>query len=329
MTPARVLQGLLLAIAIAVLAGACTPAERPALRVASHVWPGYELMFMARHEGWLDSKAVELVATGSATESMQLLASGEVDGAALTFDEVLRLQAKGTDLAVVLIFNISSGADMLIGKAGVDSLAALDGKRIGVEDSALGALMLHKALQAAELPHGAITAVPMTIDAQHGAWHDGSIDAVVTYEPLASTLLVAGGELLFDSSQIPDTIYDVLAIRPAALQRRTGRAALRALLGAHFRALDHLRSNPADAGYRLAIRLGGDGPTALRTFRGLHLPDVHTNHRLLAHGAPRLHAVAAELLAVKREIGAIATSAAPVPQISAEYLPPPNGQRTR
>ncbi|MDP3539990.1 MAG: hypothetical protein Q8S26_14950 [Azonexus sp.] len=97
-------------------------ADKP-VSIASHVWVGYEPMFLARSEGWLDEKQVRIFETTAATESMRALAEGKVEGAALTLDEVFKARQEGQNLTVVMIYNISVGADMLLARAGIASLA--------------------------------------------------------------------------------------------------------------------------------------------------------------------------------------------------------------
>lgn len=263
----------------ALISGCDSPKSH--LVVASHVWPGYELMFLAQREGWLDQSLVRLLETRSATESMRALAAGQVDAAALTLDETLSLFDQGVDLQVVLVFNISAGADVILAKTGVDSLEAIRGLRVGVEESAVGALMLQKALEVSGLKPADITVIPLTIDQHLSAWQADQVDVLISYEPVAGALRSQGASVLFDSSAIPEMIFDVLAVRRQVLEARHAQDAIRALVAAHFRALRHLRSNPADAAYRLALRLGGTGPAAMETYRGLILPDEHANHRLL------------------------------------------------
>ena len=318
---------LLLVILIVVLPG-CTDARNiPALRVAAHVWPGYELMFMAEREGWFDAAAVELRRTGSASESMDLLRKGTVEAAALTYDEALRLKAEGLALRVVLVFNVSSGADMVLGRGDVQHIGSLPQRRVGVEQSALGALMLTKALRAGGLGLDDVHVVPLTVDLHLDAWRRGEVDALVTFEPVASALLAEGATKLFDSSAIPDTIHDVLVVREEALAKRVVSAAMGELVAAHLRGVSHLRTNPVDAGFRLAVTLGGDGAAALRAYQGLVLPDANANRRLLDPANTHLETVAAQLFEVMTSIGLIDA----VPDVRAiatpDYLPGASARR--
>lgn len=298
---------------------ACSKTPESPLSIAAHVWPGYEPMFLARREGWLDPAQVRLVDTTSATDSLQALAAGTVDGAALTLDEVLRARASGVPLTVVLVFDISAGADVLLARPGINKLADLKGRRVAVEDGAVGALMFAKALQAGGLVSGEVQLVPLTVNQQIDAWREGRVDAAVTYEPVSSQLLEAGAKRLFDSRQIPDLIVDVLAVRSGIVGTRA--EAIRHLLAAHFRALGHLRRNPQDAAYRMAQRMNLAPDQVLASFKGLVLPDHENNHRLLSGATPSLLVSARSLSAVMRQAGLLANEDTLTGLLSGDMLP--------
>lgn len=295
----------------------CRP--RDPLVIAAHVWPGYELMFVARSEKWLPLEGLSLLETPSATGSLDALRSGRAQGAALTLDEVLRLRAEGLALTVVLVFDISAGADALVVRSEIPTLGALAGRRIGAETSALGGLMLSKVLEAARLPPGAVEIVPVTMENHLKVWNERRVDALITYEPIASQLVAAGGERLFDSRQLPDMIFDVLAVRSEVARAHLG--TLRALTSAHFRGLEHLRANPHDAAFRLAGRMRLTGHEALAAYRGLKLPDRATNSGLLrGTGEGSLTGAARQLADVMRQGGLLAGAVDFSGLASADYL---------
>lgn len=249
------------------------------LRIASNIWPGYQPLYLARDLGWLDHDAVRLIELLSATDCMQALIAGTVEGAGLTLDEVLAVRAEGLPLTVVHVFDFSAGADMILARAGTARMDELRGRRIGVEQTALGALMLASALELNDMPPDSVERVLLTIDEQRQAFLSGRVDAVVTFEPVASQLLADGAVRVFDSRTIPDRIVDVLAVTPAALARPDG--ALRHLLQAYYRALAYTRSQPQDAAWRMAPRLGIGAEAVHKALAGLHLPDVAENRQLL------------------------------------------------
>jgi NitT/TauT family transport system substrate-binding protein len=276
-------------------------------------------MFLASREGWLDARQVRLHETNAATESLQALADGKVDAAALTLDETFKARQDGQMLTVVMIFDISAGADMLLARPGIATLAELKGQRVGFEQSSVGELLLAEILRAGSLSRDDLKLVPLSVDKHLAAWRQNELDAVVTYEPVASDLLEQGAHRLFDSRQIPNTIVDVLAIRNDRLELNA--AAIRHLLQSHFKALDHLRRNPQDAAYRMASHLKLPALDVLPAFKGLVLPDAANNYRLLAGAKPELLATARKLSAVMVRSGLLKQDDSLDALIRADFLP--------
>lgn len=272
----------------------CSSAKEP-LITASHVWPGYEFMFLADQLGWLDHEKVTLVDTYSASESLGLIKAGEVDAAALTLDEVIRARSEGVELSIVAVFDISAGADQVISRTEFSSLSDIKGKRIGVETSALGAVVLSQVLEVAGLTREDVSIVELTIDDQEQAWLDGRVDCVITYEPVARKLLTAGGVKVFDSRSMPEMILDVLAVRKEALHKQTQ---IQHLTEAHFKALHHFESQREDALYRMAPRLGVEPDQVPFLYEGLLLPNPLHNQRLMNGTPSKLESVGEKIINV-------------------------------
>lgn len=252
------------------------------LRIATNPWIGYEPLYLARSLGHLDPERVHLVELGNATDVSRAFRGRLVDLATLTLDETLQLLAKGDALRVILVLDQSNGADALLGGPGIRELAALKGRRIGVEAGALGAYMLIRALEQGGLALQDVTPVPLTLDAHEAAFRSGRVDAVVTFEPVRSRLVADGAKVLFDSSQIPGEVMDVLVAHAHVVGER--HAELEALQEAWFRALDHLGKHPEEAAKRIAPRVGL-APKAVRAaLGGLAFPGPEENRRLLGGG---------------------------------------------
>lgn len=285
----RTFLSALVASAGSTLGVGCSRAQP--LVVGIHPWIGYEPLYLAREFGWLPP-AVTLREGAVAGDSLAALAAGQVEAAALTLDEVFIARAQGIPLVVVTVLDVSAGADVVIAREDVEGPAGLAGLTIAVERSALGGLMLAKTLEAAGLASTQVEVLDIPPNGQLAAWRLGRIDAAVTYEPTASLLEQAGGHRVFDSRSIPDTIFDVLAVR----RDRLGAAedTLRDLVQSHFQALDHLRVNRQDAVYRIATRQGIDPGDVNRALAGVRLPGPAGNRRYLAPGSP-LDRAAADL----------------------------------
>lgn len=273
------------------------------LQLAIHPWVGYETIFLARDFAWLPA-SLQFIEGKSASDTLAALETGRADAGCLTLDEVLRARAGGLPLTVALVFDVSAGADVVLASPKVATLADLAGKRIGVEKNALGALVLDRLLQTAGLPVSAVTVVDLAPDRQVAAWKDGRVDALVTYEPAATLVQREGAHLIFDSRQMPDTIFDVLAVRRDRLSSR--RAALTSLLTSHFRALRHFRDNRQDAIYRIAAHQGIRPDEVQQALSGITLPSLAANRSYLAAQDSRLTRAAGSLSKLMRQQGLLA-----------------------
>jgi len=304
------------ALGMAALLAGCAPP--PPLRIAGHPWPGYETLFLAHSLGWLPEQ-VQLLPTPTLQKSVQLARRGHADAVMLTLDEMLALREHGLELQAVLVFDVSRGADMLLARPDLHSLAELRGRRIGVEDTVLGTLMLTLVLERAGLRRQDVRVHRIDYERHAAAWRGHEIDALVTYEPVGGLLMAAGARQLLSTRHLPETIFDVLAV-PADLPRHHVQA-VRAALAAHFRALTYLRQNPWDAAYRQATHLQVSAEAFIDSLRGLELPDLVGNLRYLRAPDGPLIQAARRIGAVMQAAGVLNRPVDPNRLASADHLP--------
>ena len=253
------------------------------LRFGIHPWIGYEPLYLARDFNWLPD-TVALVPGTSAKDSMEGLLSGALDGAALTLDETIRVRSSGLELLVVAVADVSAGADVLMVKPSITELTALKGQRIAVELNGVSGVMLFKILEVAGLGRSDVIKVDLPVSQHAQAWSRGEVDASVCYEPTASLIENAGGVRLFDSSDVPETIFDVLVVTRKAAESNS--RAVRDLLTGHFTGLQHLVRSMHDSMYRIATRQG-ISPDEVRTaLASVMLPDLAANQRYLRAAGP-------------------------------------------
>lgn len=278
-----------LALGVMVLLASCTQAPEQPLRVATLPWPGYESLHLAQSLGYLDPSRIRILDMANASQASNALRNGTVDAALLTVDEVLLLLQDNVDVRVVLVMDVSNGADVVMARPDITTLPGLRGKRIGVETGAIGATMFDAMLTAAKMTPTDVQLVAMPVHEHAAAYRDKKVDAVVTFEPVRSQLLQKGARILFDSSQIPDRIFDVLTVRTEAMAEH--RQELASLVAAHFKALDYLAHQPQDAAVRMAPYLGVRADQVLSQFAGMELPSLDENRALLSGQTPRLATV--------------------------------------
>ncbi len=280
---------------------ACRPEPPPPMRIGMNVWPGYEPLFLARHDGSLGETDFRLVEFSDASEVGRALRNGTLEAACLTLDEVFYAVQDGMDPVILLAMDESLGADVVLARPEIKSLAELRGKRVAVEVGALGAYMLTRSLQQAGLTTKDVTPVYLPIEKHFSAYQNGLADAVVTFEPVRTRLLKAGAVNLFNSSMIPGEVVDVLVVRRDYLKKNPERAI--ALRQAWFAALAQIRQSPHDTAKFMAVRELATAEEFEASLRGLHLPDEAESRVLLGGDTPKLLASAERLKTVMREAG--------------------------
>ncbi|MBS1145989.1 MAG: hydroxymethylpyrimidine transporter substrate-binding protein [Proteobacteria bacterium] len=290
-------RGFLVASALAplALAGACS-VPVPLTRVGCILWIGYEPLFLARDLGRYDAGTLRLVEMPSNTANLMALATGELEAATLTLDEFLYAREGGLDLRAILVFDDSAGADVIMSRPGIERLEDIRGKRIGVEETAVGALMLAKSLEKAQLTPDEVVRVRVTGDRHVQAYVAGEVDVLVSWEPFATQLQAKGARRLVDSRQFSGLIVDVLVARADALERTPD--AFRQLLAGYFQALDYLHASPDDAFRRMAPRMGVSPGEVRVAQQGIRVMDLAANRDWLGGARPGLESAAGNVVRI-------------------------------
>lgn len=286
-------------------------------------WVGYEPLFLARELGHFDPATLRLVEMPSNSAALMALATGDLEAAALTLDECLLAREGGLDVRAILVFDYSSSADVVMARPEVRKLGDVRGKRVGVEDTAAAALVFAKLLERADLSPSEVVKVRLTADRQVRAYGAGEVDVLVSWEPIATQLETLGAHRLYDSSDFPGLIVDVLVARKDALDRAPEH--FRALLAGYFRALDYLAASPEDAYQQMASRLGMQPDAVRLAQRGVQRLDRAANGAWLDGGAPALIQSAAAVGAVMMKTRLLQRPPALDQLVDARFLPGASG----
>ena len=283
-----------LALAISVIG--CAREPEPPLRIGTNVWIGSEPLYLARELGHLDPKVVQLVEYPSASEVLRAFRNQAIDGMVISLDELFGLAADGLQPRIILAVDVSHGADVVVGRSGMRTMKDLKGKRVAVEGGALGAFVLSRALALNGMQPGDVNIVHLESNEQPGAFEKGQVDGAVTFDPFRAQFLRAGATTLFDSTQIPGEIVDLVAVRATVLDKQP--KAVQALLAGWFRAIDYLKREPKDAARRMGIRQQTSADQFLQALDGLRIPSREENLEMLGGNPPGLAVTGSRLMAL-------------------------------
>ena len=250
------------------------------LRIGSNRWLGYGPLYVADDLRWLGPSGFRLVEYPNSSGVLRAFRNGMLDAAMLTLDETLGLQANGHDLEILLITNISAGADVVYAMPPLRDPEDLLDQRIGVEDSALGAFFLARLLDQAKLRRDQVQVVSLPIQEHRNAMLAGHLDAVITFASEGPALLELGARRLLDSRDLPNEIIDVLVVD----RQRVSPQARRRLQSLWHESLARWRQSPDYIDDVLMRRLGLDEDSMRLTREGLLMGDLALNRQFFEGG---------------------------------------------
>jgi NitT/TauT family transport system substrate-binding protein len=251
----------------------------PPLRVGTIFWPGYDTLYLARDLGFYNRKPIELINYPSSQEMITAFEKDEVDAVTVTIFDALILAEKTPNIHVGLVLDVSNGGDAVIAKSMIYSLKDIKYKKVGLEDSGLASYMLSKSLEKASLKIEDVNPISLPYSEHEASLKAGKVDAIVTFEPARTKLLGSGANKLFDSTQIPGEIIDVLVFNDNALKNKQSTS--QSLVDGYFKGIDYMRKNIGDATKRLAARAEVSQEEFLQSLNSMDIPSVWSNKNLL------------------------------------------------
>ena len=274
------LRSVCIAIATCLIIISCATAPLQPLRISCTVWLGYEPLLLARDLGYFEDTPIQVLETTDHAASIKRFTNGNVEMGTMTLDVTLENAAIQDQIRAFLVMDISNGADALISQPDIKQLSELKGKRVGIMPATLGKLVLTRALEAGGLIEDDVTLVTLDFSQHEAAFQAKEIDALITYDPELSKLQAEGANLLFDSSQMPGEIIDLLVGREDLVA--THEKQLSVLLEGWFKALDYIENNSDDAIARIAEREGMTPEQVSRGLSQLEYPNLAENLAILS-----------------------------------------------
>jgi NitT/TauT family transport system substrate-binding protein len=279
-------------ILAALLLGGCDlkqPAApaRPPLRIGAYYWAGCFWLDIANEKGWFKEAGLPVTVVNTNPDyfaSFKDLVEGRLDVNDLTLFDVMLLNSKGADLIGIATTDQSAGADGIVARAGIDTLAALKGRRIGATRGTYVEYMLSIVLAREGLAMSDVTLVDMPGEKAHERLAAGVVDAVVTWEPALTEAVEKGhGHKLWDSTIIPGISPSLLTTRARVVRERP--QDLQMLLGVWQRGTEFIQQHPDEA-FAIVARVNKKTLAEVRQFAAVDpLLDRRANLVAFSYGA--------------------------------------------
>ncbi|HZE92140.1 MAG TPA: ABC transporter substrate-binding protein [Rhizobacter sp.] len=237
-----------LALSFAAAAAVAAPAT---MKIGTVIWIGYGPFYVA--------DALDLYKKYKLKVSLQVftdpalippaLASGAIDGAMLTYDQVIGQVAAGQMQKVVMPIDYSNGGDAVVATKSITKVSEFKGKKIGFNPLSPSDFLLSYALKTNGLTDKDITPINMTPEAVPAAMASGQMPIGVTYEPSLSQIVSQDGgkkfHVVYSSKNAPGLIADVLVFDDKGIKARP--ADISGVIKAYIDGLAYMKAKPDEA----------------------------------------------------------------------------------
>lgn len=220
------IAGLILSAALAATALA-TPAaaeKKTDFKVCWSIYVGWMPWGYLADSGimkkWADKYGitVEITRINDYVESINQYTAGGFDGCSMTNMDALSIPAGGgVDTTALIVGDFSNGNDAVILKDKT-TLADIKGQSVNLVELSVSHYLLARGLDGVGLSEKDITVVNTSDADMVAAWGTADVTSVVTWNPLVSEILaMPGANKVFDSSQIPGEIIDLMVVNTETL----------------------------------------------------------------------------------------------------------------
>lgn len=262
----------LLATATGVLLAAGAQAA-PTLKLGLTTWIGYSPFYVADALD-LYKKYDLKVNLQTFTDPAMLpsaLAGGAIDGALMTYDQVIGAAGQGQAFKVVMPVDYSYGGDAVLAAKPISKISELKGKKVAYAPLSPSDFLIAYALKINGMSDKDIQPVNMTPEAVPAAMASGAVPAGVTYEPNVSQIVATGKgkyQVIYSSREAPGIITDVLAFDAKRIGKDDKQ--IIALMRGYLDALAYMKAKPAEAAKLIGKAVGVSDKEALEQLTGVY-----------------------------------------------------------
>lgn len=228
------------ALTLLALAPQARAAEKSSFKIAWSIYVGWMPWDYANQSGilkkWADKYGIriELTQINDYVESINQYTAGAFDGCVMTNMDMLTIPAAGgVDSTALIVGDFSNGNDGIVLKGKGKKLADIKGLPVNLVELSVSHYLLARALDSVGLRERDIKIVNTSDADIAAAFAAPETKALVTWKPQLSEVLGApDAQLVFDSSQIPGEIIDMMVVNTETL--RANPKLGKALVGAWY-----------------------------------------------------------------------------------------------
>lgn len=227
------------------------------IRLGFNLWPGAIPWQIAEDKGFFKQSGlnVEIIWFQGLGDQISAFNAGKIDIANLTLNDLFMSNLNRVPCKVILMPDVSAGADAIVADSSIKSVQDFVGKQSGVEIATIGHLLFLQALAKNGVDPAVVPIVNIAADAAITAIIAGKLQVAYSYDPFITQLLKSGkGKVIFSSKDVPGLLADTVLAHQPLLDRRA--VEVQKLVDVWHQVLDFRNQNQAEA-YTIEAKRAG------------------------------------------------------------------------
>lgn len=289
-----------LTLAVSLIMNACNLASQQLapLRVGIVSWAGFDIALYAQEAGLFKQRGldVQLIRFENNQDSTRAMLRGNLDANFTSLWDVMQSDSGNDKPVVLMVTNISHGADGIVAQPVIKSVANLRGKRVGSKLGTVNHLILLEALKLHQIKPEEVKIEDVSNEIAVDLMQNKRLDAAVIWQPLlGETAQNIKGNIIYTTQKVDSLIIDTLASRSTITS--TKKAELKQFIMAWFDIMSAVETKPNEVFQKVGKSLGQKSEAFAKDYAGLKKGDIAMQQQMFKSGRlPEAIAQMAKLL---------------------------------
>lgn len=276
-----------LTLAVSLIVNACSlaPQQLAPMRVGITSWAGFDIVLYAQEAGLFKQRGldVQLIRFENQQDSTRAMLRGTLDATFVSLWDVVQSDSRSDKPAVLMVTNISHGADGIVAQPAIKSVANLRGKRVGAKLGTVNHLILLEALKLHQIKPEEVKIEDISNETAVDLMQQGRLDAAVIWQPLlGETAQAIKGNIIFTTQEVDSLVIDTLVSRLALTP--TKKAELKQFIIAWFDIMSAVEKKPNVVFQKVAQNLGQKDEAFAKDYAGLKKGDIAMQKQMFKSG---------------------------------------------
>lgn len=252
------------------------------LRIGLDDWCGYQVVLYGMEKGIFAKHGlkIELFRFNNVQHAGRAITRGAIDATFTTLWDVMQNDAPKKSLAVVMVVDVSNGADGIISQSNIKSMTGLINKKVGAKLGGVAHLVLLEALKLHKIHPKQVDISDLNYPRSRDKMYDKTIDGAVIYEPYSSELVKKiKGNMVYTTEYKNTLVMDILVASSPFVDNH--QKEFKEFILGWFEVMEAIKTKPEEVFGVVATQLGQTPESFASDYAGVKKGDIYLNQQML------------------------------------------------